>query len=480
MIEHGSVAQGRQSDPRGPEMLQNQGEIVGPKSPATSWSNRWFLQALVGIVVFAAGVRLVYILGDDRFLIGGDGFDYFFSARRLADGLGYTRIFQNSIGHPAAHHPPAWTTVLAVVSWGGARSQQAAQLTASGLGLVVVALVALVGRRYFDARSGLIAAVLAAVYPGFWLLEGNMLAEALALVMLGVLTLIVADLRDRPTVARSAAAGCVGALLILTRTEQVAFMAVVVVPILLRAHGLPLAQRLVRIGVSAAACVALLAPWGVYNTARFHEFVPLSTGDGSTLLAGNCAPGSFTGGRLGFWDNTCTFRLARQYPDYDEADLNRVLRKSALSNVRAEADRLPIVVPARVGRMLAVFRPSQTVAFVADWMKVDTWLIWAWVASFWVVLALAVMGTAIALRSRIPIWPLVAPVVVAVVVSAAYYGEPRYHTLADLGILVLAGFAIDRVVSMFTRRASTHARGRTGSVVPSPDPLPAAPTGSTP
>ncbi len=62
----------------------------------------------------------------------------------------------------------------------------------------------------------------------------------------------------------------------------------------------------------------------------------------------------------------------------------------AIDNMRDDSSRLPIVVAARIGRLLAVFRPSQTVGFVAQWMTVHTWLIWAWVASFWVVLVLAV------------------------------------------------------------------------------------------
>jgi hypothetical protein len=299
---------------------------------------------------------------------------------------------------------------------------------------------------------GIVAGGLAAVYPGFWLLEGNMFAESLALVLLGVLTLLVADLRDRPTLVRSAIAGALGGLLILTRSEQLAFMVVVVVPLLLAARSLSMAQRIARIGVAALACVAVLAPWAVYNTSRFHEFVPLSTADGTTLLAANCAPGTVTGDRLGFWDLTCLERVSLQHPRYDEAQLNRVARQVARSQLSDHSDRLPILVPARIGRTLAVFRPGQTVGFVAQWMTVDTGLIWAWIVSFWFVLFLAVMGAVIALRRRIRCWPLVAPFLVAVGVSAATYGEPRNHALADLGLLVLAAFAVDRVLARRTQR----------------------------
>lgn len=412
------------------------------------WESR-FWPILVPITLLAAIIRLVYILTDDRQFIGFDGFDYRLSALRLADGFGYT----SAVGHgavPSAHRPPAWGTLLGAVSWLGGRSVQAHQLTAAALGLAVVVLVAMIGRRYFDARVGLVAGLLAAVYPGFWLLEGNMLAEPLALVLLGVLTLLVADLRDRPTLVRSAVVGGIGGLLVLTRSEQVAFMAVVVVPLLLMARSLSMAKRIARIGVAAFVCVAVLTPWAVFNSSRFHEFVPVSTSDGTTLLAANCPPGSFTGERLGFWDTSCLERISRQHPRFDESQVNGVARRVALTHLRDHADRLPIVVPARIGRMFAIFRPGQTVEFVAQWMSVDTGLIWAWVASFWVILVLAVIGVVIAQRRRIAWWPLAAPFLVAVVAAAVTHGEPRDHTLADLGLLVLAAFVVER---LFAHRA---------------------------
>ncbi len=45
-----------------------------------------------------------------------------------------------------------------------------------------------------------------------------------------------------------------------------------------------------------------------------------------------------------------------------------------------------------------------------------------------------------------PVWPLVAPFVV-LFEMLVFYGEPRYHAMADLGLIVLAAFAIDRIVA---------------------------------
>ena len=200
--------------------------------------------------------------------------------------------------------------------------------------------------------------------------------------------------------------------------------------------------------------IAVLAPWSLYNASRFDDPLALSTGDGGTMLAGNCAPGSFKGPRMGFTDNTCLLVLASQHPGADTAELDRAARDAAVDNVRDNSDRLPIVVPARVGRLLGVFRPSQTVDFVAQWMRVDTDLIWAWVASFWVILALAVGGAIAARKERTWTWPLVAPFALVLVEMLVFAGEPRYHAMADLGLVVLAAFAIDRLLTRGRRSAA--------------------------
>ena len=148
-----------------------------------------FWLALSGAVVLGAAIRLLYVLTDDRTVIGGDGYTYHADALRLGAGLGYTTTGFNGIPEPIAHHPPGWVTVLGAVSWLGGRSLEAHQLVGVVIGLGVVVVTGLVGRRYFSARVGAIAALIAAVYPGFWVLEGNILSEPLALLMVGLLTL---------------------------------------------------------------------------------------------------------------------------------------------------------------------------------------------------------------------------------------------------------------------------------------------------
>ena len=432
---------------------------------------------LLGITVaFAAVLRVVYVLVDARVFPAGDGWSYHFEALRLADGLGYTSS-TGDIGAPIAHHPPAWVTVLGAVSWLGGRSLLWHQLVTVALGLGVVLLAGLVGRRYFGARVGLIAVGFAAVYPGFWLLEVDVLSEPLALVLVGVILLLIADLRDRPTMLRSVGVGVVGGLLALTRSEQLAILVVVVVPLLCMARSLSWRQRLARMLAMSVACVVVIAPWAMYNSTRFEDPVVLSTNGGTLLLIGNCSPTSFSGDRLGFYDTNCNLRLAQQHPNFDRSQLDSLARSTAFSNIHENVGRLPVAVPARLGRLLAAFRPDQTVGWVAGWMGMETSLIWAWVVSFWALLLGAIAGVVLAVRRRVYFWPLAAPFVISVAVAAISYGEPRYHTPADLGIIVLAALALDALLRRRPRRPQREELPAE-SPTPGPHPAPSVPVSS--
>src|SRR5215471_328626 len=113
---------------------------VDAASTPTDRAETHFNALLFGAAALGAEVRLTYVLRDHRLLIGGDGYDYHFSALRLADGLGYTSA-AGDVGAPYAHHPPGWVTLLGIVSWFGGRTIRAHQLVgvAIGIGIVILA-----------------------------------------------------------------------------------------------------------------------------------------------------------------------------------------------------------------------------------------------------------------------------------------------------------------------------------------------------
>jgi 4-amino-4-deoxy-L-arabinose transferase-like glycosyltransferase len=414
------------------------------KRPLANPDARFWL-AIASAVAAGAAIRFAYLFHGAPSWVGGDGLDYHASALRLADGHAYTAALFNA-GAEAAHHPPGWVTLLALVTEAGGRSMWAHQVTGLVLGLGVIVVTGLVGRRYASRRTGVVAAFLAAAYPGFWVIDVQILSEPLGLLVGGLLVLALADLWQRPTLARAVLAGAITGALALVRSEQLLLLVIAVVPILLLNRDIPVRRRLAWTASACLAASALIAPWAVYNHERFEEPVVLSTNLGPTLLAGNCpSTGTYGGETMGSFHLGCVVVRARSHPDFDESQMDIDARNAAFAFMRDNVERLPKTILARYGRLLGAFRPAQTVDIDAAWFNSATWPVWAWITSFWVVVPLAAYGSVLMRRSRMFQWPLVAPVAIVVVTTTVAFGDPRYHTPADLGLVVLAAVALDHL-----------------------------------
>jgi hypothetical protein len=421
------------------------------RSPWFASPDRGFWLGVLSAVGLGAVVRFVYLFHGAPTSVLGDGLDYYSVALRLADGFGYTSGLFN-VGAEYAHHPPGWVAVLAGVTEMGARSMWAHQVTGIVIGLGVILVAGLIGRRYAGHRVGVVAALVAAAYPGFWVLDVQILSEPLGLLVLGVLMLVLADLWERPTLPRAVLGGALVGALALVRGEQLALLAIAVAPILLLNRRLGIKRRFAWTGAAVLTAGVVIAPWTVHNLGRFEEPVILSTNGGSTLLAGNCPPATYRGERMGSFEIRCVIGEGMKNPGRDASQADVRAREVALDNMRDNLGRLPSTVLARYGRVFAVFRPAQTVQIDANWFGSATWPVWAWVTSFWFLVPLAVVGSVFLRRSRRFQWPLVAPAVVVILVVTVTFGDPRYHTMADLGAVVLAAVAIERLV----RRSTYH------------------------
>ena len=205
-------------------------------------------------------------------------------------------------------------------------------------------------------------------------------------------------------------------------------------------------RRLAWVGAATLSALVVIAPWTIHNLGRFEQPVVLSTNLGATLLSGNCPPSTYTGELAGSFDLRCVVATSLRHPGLDPSQADTVNRNAALDNMRDNLGQLPGTVLARYGRLLGVFRPSQTVDIDAEWLRSASWPVWAWITSFWVVAPLAAFGSSAVRRSGGFQRPLVAPVVVMVLTTTAAFGDPRYQAMADLGIVVLAAVAVDRVV----------------------------------
>jgi hypothetical protein len=192
----------------------------------------------------------------------------------------------------------------------------------------------------------------------------------------------------------------------------------------------------------------------VNDLGRFEEPVFLSYSAGAVLQGANC-DATYGGKRLGYWDGTCNPLEPR--PGEDPSVEAGRRRELALEYAGDHLDEVPKVVMARVGRMWGVFRPIDT-AHDNEFEGRPFWASVAGLALYVPLAVLAVFGVVVLARRRVPLIPLLAPVVIATLTAAAFYGLIRFRVPAEVSIVVLAAVAIDALLERRAQRGSSVSR----------------------
>ncbi len=407
--------------------------------------------ALLAIGAAAVVVRLAYVVvvASHHGPLHGDAETYHLLARALAGGHGYVRpreLADPGVVVPTAEFPPLWPAVLALADVLGLDRPGAQRLVGAVLGGVTVVAIGAIGRQIAGARAAIVAAALAAVYPQFVVIDGSLLAETLAtlLVTLAVLAAVRVLGGDRRAVVMAAAGGAVG-LAALTRSETVLLVPGLLLPLALVARSpRRLASRLALVLVPP---LVLVGSWTVRNAVRLDAVVPLSTNSGSLLAGANC-PATYAGPALGQWRLDCIPR-----PDYrdGEAPVAARLRADGLRYARHHVDRLPVVLSVRLLRTFGAWDVRAQNYYESLDGRPYRW-VWAGWFGYVAVAVLAVVGAVRLGSSWSRAWPLVAPVALAVVTALLAYGNQRFRVLAEPALIVLAAIAVSGIAVGGRRR----------------------------
>ncbi|MGQ0824141.1 MAG: ArnT family glycosyltransferase [Actinomycetota bacterium] len=400
---------------------------------------RRFARVLAAIATAGLLGRIAYILAvtrDQKPYI--DEIYYADTAVHLARGNGFrTPLFFGPPAGEIAEHPPLTSLVLAPAAWITDESRLAMRITMAMAGVAVVVLVALVAARIAGRRAGLIAAVLAACSPNLWVNDGLLMSETLATLATAGAVLGTYVLVTTRRIAAAIATGGACAAAMLTRGELALLLPLMVLPALALMGNVVTRDRLRLAGVTLLAAATPVVPWVAYNLARFEDPVLLSHGDAGVLLGANCDE-TYGGHDLGYWNGLCALTDRAGDASVDAGEK----RDAAFEYMREHAERLPVVVVARVGRMWGVYRPFEMAERHREegrpeWVSIAGW------ASTFLFLALAVQGLRVLRRREVPLLPLVAPAAMATLVAAMFYGHPRFRAPAEVGIVVLAAVGID-------------------------------------
>jgi len=409
-----------------------------------------FRSGLAAAAAVALAVRLLaiaHLLPDDPM---GDNFYFHGQANLLADGHWFVHPFTWEVDHrleASAIHPPLYVLYLAVGSLAGLRSFAAHAVLSSFLGVGTVVVAALCARRLAGNVAGLVAAGLVAVHPGLWLHDAIVMSESLYALTVACVVLAALRAWDEPSMRRLVVLGVAVAAAALTRGEALLLFPLLVLPLVRRSGWRAVA-------VAAAAFAGILAPWVIWNSARFSTPVLISLNSNEVVALANC-PNTYYGIELGYWTPACY----RGNPSGDEAERAAFWRRRGLEYIREHSGRVPFVVLARLGGAFGVYHTVRHVGFGDGEGRP-----WGWglvgQLTFLVLLVPAMVGAGLLVRRKDPWWPTVAPAAAVFVTAALVYGSIRFRLAAEVVEVLLVSVALAAVPTL--RRRSLREAGDRG------------------
>lgn len=394
---------------------------------STAWRRR-----LAGIVVGGAAIRIAVLAArwnDD--LKVNDSLWYSIMASDLVDGRWFRVPFGDG---PTAEHAPLISIVMAPLSL-LPNPVVGQRITTTLLGIAAIIAIAVTARRLAGERAGLVAGLLAAAYPNIWLSDGLVMSESLAILLVAVVLGLAHSLLQSPDTRSAVAVGAVSGLAALTRSELLLLGPLLAVVVLLR-HRWRVAVR--PLAAAAAAGLVVLAPWTAFNATRFERPVLLTNNDGTTLLGANCDE-VYGGPNLGGWSLFCV--LDGPEPPGDESVRAAARRDEGLRHLRDNIDRVPVVVAARLLRVVDLYGAADMVNGDVGEERPRA-AVWAGIAMMWVLIPSAAAGIWRAPTAARHL--LVVPIAIVLLTTVLFYGGHRLRAPAEPALCIAAALAIAR------------------------------------
>jgi hypothetical protein len=188
--------------------------------------------------------------------------------------------------------------------------------------------------------------------------------------------------------------------------------------------------------------------------------VLISNNASGVWVGANCHD-TYYGPLIGSWKFQCygTDRLPG-----DESERFAVYRRRGMDYLADHAGRLPIVIAARLGRLLDVYQPWGQGAFLASAEGRNVKAQRAGLAAWWLLVPWAIAGAVLLRRRREPaLLVLLAPIALVLLVAATSYGSTRFRFAAEPGLVVLGAVAVDAVVGALLRSRSRPASATASS-----------------
>ncbi len=405
---------------------------------------RRFRVGLGAVTLMGFAIRIASVLGRPNRKPGGDGYYFHNAANLLAEGHGFIDPWQYA-RHPhvvvqIADWPPLFVFVLAATSVVGLKSFFAHRVWCCVIGAAAVTVCGITGREVAGRRAGLLAAFIVAVYPNIWMSDELVLSETLTPLLVALVLLGAYRFWKRPTIRRMLLLGALCGLAMLGRDELALLVPFILLPLALGAR-LRGRTRVALAAVGTLAALTVIAPWVGYNMSRFEKPTFISSGLGITLASANCDQ-TWSGFLEGYWSSQCALRAPLDH-HADRSVQSAEAQAYALHYIHEHEGRLPNVELARLGRAFGLFHPVSQIRLDA-YIETRPYR-WALVGlgMYYALVALAVGGTVVLRRRRVPTFPLWALGFVVVATVLVSFGNTRYRTPFEVTLALLSAVQLD-------------------------------------
>jgi 4-amino-4-deoxy-L-arabinose transferase-like glycosyltransferase len=322
------------------------------------------------------------------------------------------------------------------------------------LALVFVASVIVAGitvRDLVGERAGILAATVFATFPLLWVNPATVGPETTVIAVTTLLVFASVRFWSRPSSGHAALVGLALGLCALTRTDLVALVVLVGLPLGLLVKGASGKVRLRSLAVMGIIALLVVGPWVGRNLSLFGHTVVLSEEYGPVVAGANCAV-TASGGLEGWWSHTCLARVPAtgQDPSVTTADQVHVGRVYVTDHLGSSVG----VAAVRLGRVWNVYRPLQGVNLEVGTGR-PAWVSRLGLWYFYVLVPVAVLGALVLRRRHLLVFPFVALILLSSLTAVLAFGDARFAVEADVAMAMLAGVAIDAVLIRLRSRWSS-------------------------
>src|SRR5262249_42604675 len=151
---------------------------------------------------------------------------------------------------------------------------------------------------------------------------------------------------------------------------------------------------------------------------------------------------TFSGPYEGYWSMDCAARAPVTYHG-DESVASAAYQAYVIRYLRHHENRIVPVTLAKIGRAFGFFHPLQQINLDS---QIETrphiWAL-AGLFSYYALLVLAVGGSIILRRRRVPIFPLWSVGLSVVIAVAIAFGQTRYRISFEVPLVLLSATAVD-------------------------------------